>query len=223
VAAIVVAAGRSERLGRDKLFVELAGRPLLEWTLSAFEACELVDIVALVLSESNLSLGTSLARSGAFPKVGPIRLGGARRQDSVCAGLDAVGGYAWVAVHDGARPLLTPDLIERGIVAARETGAAIPGVQPKDTVKRVGAGCEVIETPDRSRLRAIQTPQVFRRDLLVAAYSNGCREVTDDAALLEAIGLRVVVYPGSYENLKVTTPDDVVVAEALLSRRLAAR
>ena len=223
VGAVVVAAGRSLRLGQDKLFVELAGRPVLAWSLAAFEACREVSAVALVLNEANEAAGRGLVLAGGFAKVRAACLGGARRQDSVLAGLLALGRCDWVAVHDGARPLVTPELIARGLKAAKETGAAIPGVPLKDTVKVVTGDASVAETPDRARLRAIQTPQVFRYDLLLDAYSRATSEVTDDAALLEAFGHPVVVYPGEYDNLKITTADDLVVAEALLRLRGSGR
>lgn len=225
VGAVIVAAGRSQRLGQDKLFISLAGRPVLAWTLAAFEACGAVSTVALVLNESNRSAGERLVREGGFAKVRSTCLGGARRQDSVLAGLrafDRQGSvrHGYVVVHDGARPLVTPELIERGVAAARAVGAAIPGIPVKDTVKIVGPDGMVAATPDRSCLRAIQTPQVFRFDLLLAAYESSTAEVTDDAALLEALGHPVVVYPGEYDNLKITTSDDLALAEALLRRTL---
>jgi len=219
VGAVVVAAGRSLRLGQDKLFVELAGRPVLARSLSAFELCPAVSAIVLVLNEANRDAGDRLVRAEGFAKVRAVCLGGVRRQDSVLAGLLALGQHDWVAVHDGARPLVTPELIERGLAAARQTGAAIPGVRLKDTVKVVGEDGAVSETPDRSRLRAIQTPQVFRYDLLLEAYRRSSAEVTDDAALLEALGQAVVVYPGEYDNVKITTSDDLAVAEALLRLR----
>lgn len=219
VGAVVVAAGRSLRLGQDKLFLELAGRPVLAWSLSAFEACPEVSSVALVLNELNHAAGRELVIKCRFAKVRAVCLGGGRRQDSVLAGLLALGRRDWVAVHDGARPLVTPELITRGLAAARRTGAAIPGVPLKDTVKVVWDDASVAETPDRARLRAIQTPQVFRYDLLLDAYRRATTDVTDDAALLEAFGHPVVVYPGEYDNLKITTVDDLAVAEALIRLR----
>ncbi len=219
VGAVVVAAGRSLRLGQDKLFVELAGRPVLAWSLAAFEACADVSSIALVVNESNDAAGRNLVAACGFAKVRAVCLGGIRRQDSVLAGLLALGHRDWVAVHDGARPLVTPDLIARGLAAARRTGAAIPGVPLKDTVKVVSGDECVAETPERARLRGIQTPQVFCYDLLLEAYRRATTEVTDDAALLEAFGHPVVVYPGEYDNLKITTADDLAIAEALVRLR----
>lgn len=222
VGAVVVAAGRSTRLGHDKLFVGVAGAEVLAWALRAFEESSEVGEIALVLNASNADRGRALVAAAGFSKVRHFCIGGARRQDSVRAGLAALAGCEWVAIHDGARPLVTPDLIARGLAAARATGAAIPGVPLKDTVKVVrpdGTAELVAATPDRSALRAIQTPQVFRYELIVDAYRRAPGEVTDDAALLEVLGHPVVVYPGAYDNLKITTADDLVVAEALLLRR----
>jgi 2-C-methyl-D-erythritol 4-phosphate cytidylyltransferase len=219
VGAVIVAAGRSRRLGQDKLFAELAGRPVLAWTLSAFEECSSITSIALVLNEANAEAGARLVAAHGFGKVRSLCLGGERRQDSVLAGLIALGQHDLVAVHDGARPLVTPELIERGIAAARARGAAIPAVALKDTVKEVGPDGKVEATLDRSRLAAVQTPQVFRYDLLLAAYRHSTSDVTDDASLLEAQGIPVVVYAGAYENLKITTAEDLAVAAALLSLR----
>lgn len=219
VSAVVVAAGRSTRFGQNKLFLPLAGTPVLAWTLRAFEECPAVCTIALVLNAANLEAGRQLIAEYGLTKVRHLCLGGARRQDSVLAGLEALGGCEWVAIHDGARPLVTPDLVSRGLAAARATGAAIPGVPLKDTLKVVGPDDLVAATPERARLRAIQTPQVFGYRLILDAYRQARDEVTDDAALLEALGHPVRVYPGSYDNLKITTAEDLGVAEALLRRR----
>ena len=216
---VVVAAGRSSRFGRDKLFLEVEGRPVLAWTLLAFEACPSVDEVALVMSPENAEAGRALLVRERLTKVRHFRLGGARRQDSVLAGLRALD-CEWVGVHDGARPLVTRELIERGLAAARETGAAVPGVPLKDTVKLVDESGTIVATPDRALLRAIQTPQVFRRDLLLDAHARTPGDVTDDAALLEALGHPVKVFAGDYANVKITTAEDVDLAERLLRRRL---
>jgi len=219
VGAVVVAAGRSTRFGKDKLFLPLAGVPVLAWALGAFEECPAVDVVALVLSADSLDAGRRLVAEHGLAKVHHFCLGGLRRQDSVLAGLEALGGCEWVAIHDGARPLVTPDLVSRGVAAARATGAAIPGVPLKDTIKLVGPDDLVAATPERACLRAIQTPQVFGYRLILDAYRQVQGEVTDDAALLEALGHPVKVYPGSYDNIKITTAEDLDVAEALLRRR----
>jgi len=202
--------------GLDKLFAPLAGRPLLARTLAAFEECAAVDRVVLVLAMENLARGLALAEEEGLSKVRTVSPGGRRRQDSVREGLKALGGCDWVVVHDGARPLVTPQLIEAGLAAAQETGAAVCALPAQDTVKRVDEqGC-VVRTLDRRRLWLIQTPQVFRYDILLDAHERSRQPATDDAALVERLGQEVRVYPGSPRNLKVTTPDDLALAEALL-------
>ena len=214
-AAIIVAAGRGERMaGADKLWAPVAGRPLLAHTIAAFEACGAIDRVVLVVAKENLERGRELA--GAFATVRDVVAGGATRQESVRAGLDALDDAAWVVVHDGARPLVTPDLIERGFEAARETGAACCALPAPDTVKEANEAGAIARTLDRSRLWLAQTPQVVRYDLLVEAHRRAEGLATDDAALVEALGVEVRLYEGSPRNLKVTTPDDLAIAEALL-------
>lgn len=217
VGAVIVAAGRSARMeGVDKLFAPLGGRPLLAHALAAFEAAEAVDRLVLVLSRENLERGRALAAQLRLAKLEAVVAGGERRQDSVREGLRALGPCRWVVVHDGARPLVEPSLIARGVEAARGTGAAVAAVPVADTIKEVDEGGLVRRTPDRARLWAVQTPQVFRRDLLERAHREIVLDVTDDAAMVELLGNPVAVYPGSHRNIKVTTPVDLAVAEALL-------
>lgn len=220
VGAVVLSAGRSTRMaGLDKSFVSLAGQPLAAHALRAFEASPLVHEVVLVVSQANLDEAERLCRAGGFAKVSAVCLGGERRQDSVRLGLAALGPAEWVLVHDGARPLVSQRLIADGLAAARDTGAAVPAVRPKDTVKQLDAAGVIAATLDRERLAAVQTPQAFRRALLERAHAEVADDVTDDAAMVERLGVRVRLYEGDYANLKVTTPDDLAVAEALLARR----
>ena len=214
---MVVAAGRSVRMGGlDKLFAPLGGRPLLARTLAAFQACPAINRVVLVLAAENLARGLAMAEEDGLDKVRTVCLGGRRRQDSVWKGLEALGPCAWVVVHDGARPLVTAQLIEEGLRAARETGAAACALPAQDTMKRVDEHGLILRTVERRRLWLIQTPQVFRYDILREAHQRSRRTATDDAALVERLGHRVRVYPGSLRNLKVTTPEDLALAEALL-------
>jgi 2-C-methyl-D-erythritol 4-phosphate cytidylyltransferase len=220
VGAVIVAAGRGRRMaGVDKLLAPLAGRPLLVHTLAAFQECEAVQRVVLVMAADRLEEGRELVRAHGFDKVAAVCAGGERRQDSVRAGLEALGPCEWVAVHDGARPLVTARLIEEGLAAARETGAAICAVPVSDTIKEVTASGEVERTVERKGLWLVQTPQVFRYDLLLEAHRAARIEATDDAALVEAMGGRVRVYMGSPRNIKVTTPEDLALAEALVTGR----
>ena len=218
VGAVIVAAGGSTRMaGADKLFADLGGRPLLARALQSFQDSPLVHRIVLVLSAANLERGRALATEWGVDKLTAVCEGGPRRQDSVRLGLEALGPCDWVLVHDGARPLVSAELIERGLAAARETGAAVPAVPVADTVKLAAPDGTVERTLDRSRLWAAQTPQVFRYDLLLRAHREVAAEVTDDAAMLEALGLPVRLFEGSATNIKVTTPEDLRLAEALLA------
>ena len=219
VGAVILSAGRSARMaGVDKSFAALAGQPLILHALRAFEASPLVHEIVLVASQANLAEAERLCRAESLAKVRAVCLGGERRQDSVRLGLAALGPAEWVLVHDGARPLVSQRLIADGLAAAA-FGAAVPAVRPKDTVKQVDGAGEVTGTLDRGRLAAVQTPQAFRRSLLERAHAEVADDVTDDAAMVERLGIRVRVYEGDYANIKVTTPDDLAVAEALLARR----
>jgi 2-C-methyl-D-erythritol 4-phosphate cytidylyltransferase len=216
---IVVAAGASTRMnGIDKTFTPLGGVPLIARTVAAFEVSPQVGAIVIVVGEHNLGAVRRLAEGQAWRKVTSICVGGSRRQDSVANGLSELPPCDWVLVHDGARPFVDEILISRGLEAARATGAAIPGIPPKDTVKVVDASDVVQSTLDRNSLRIIQTPQVFRRDILEKAHCEVTADVTDDAAMVESLGASVRVFTGSYRNIKVTTPEDKAIAEALLKQ-----
>lgn len=221
--AIIVAAGSSRRMeGSDKLWSPLAdasgnSRPLLAYPLGTFQACSLVTSIVLVVAEGARDRARELARDERADKVCAIVQGGERRQDSVRAGLEALGECRWVIVHDAARPLITADLIEQGLEVAQETGASTTALPAPDTVKESEDGTVVTRTLDRSRLWLTQTPQTFACDLLLEAHRRSSGDVTDDAALVEAMGVKVRLYAGSSRNLKVTTPEDLVVVQALLA------
>jgi len=213
VTALIVAAGRSQRMGgQDKVFAPLAGRPLLVHSVETFLATPLVDEIIIVLHPERLEAGRKAAQEYNWPARVRFCSGGARRQDSVRSGLEQIAGEGWVLIHDGARPFLRLALIERGLAAAIATGAAVPGVEPIDTVKRVSERGLVRETLPREQLRAIQTPQIFRLALIRNAHEKFAREgqnFTDDAAMLEALGWPVTVFPGEADNFKITTPEDL--------------
>lgn len=216
--AIVVAAGESRRMGgQDKLLIAVGGRPLITHTLRAFETCAAVAQVVVVLSEHNAAGVLPLLRP--FRKVTRTCRGGRRRQDSVRNGLYTLPACDWVVVHDGARPLVTPAIISRGLAVARQTGAAAAAMPVVDTLKAAREDGTVIRTVPRAGLWAVQTPQVFRYDLLLAAHEQIAEDVTDDCAMLERLGHPVRLYEASRLNLKVTTPEDVDIADALLRRR----
>ncbi len=217
VGAVIVAAGASTRMGGiDKVMAPLGERPLIAHPLLTFEGSPLVDALVLVVSAANLDWARGLVEALGLAKVRDVCPGGALRQESVRLGLEALGHCDWVLVHDGARPFVSPRLLEDALMAAQETGAAVPALPLADTVKEVD-GDAVVRTLDRSRLRAVQTPQAFRYDLLLEAHRRASGEVTDDASLVEAMGITVKVFPGSPYNLKVTTPADLELARALLA------
>ena len=219
--AVIVAAGRSSRMGGvDKTFAPLLGTPLIAHTVERFEAHPAVTEIALVLAAESVERGQELAASRGWRKVARVCAGGERRQDSVYNGLAALSPCDLVLVHDGARPCLDAATLERGIEAAVEHGAAVAGTPVKDTIKRVSPELLVEETPERARLWAAQTPQVFRYDLLMQAHRICEADVTDDAAMVESLGHEVRMFEGTYENIKVTTAGDLVVAEAFLREML---
>ena len=222
IGVVVVAAGSSTRMeGVDKTFAPLLGRPLITHTLDRFEEFPQVAEIVLALAADSLELGRSLVRDRGYRKVSQVCAGGARRQDSVRAGLEALDLCQWVMVHDGARPGLDSALLLRGLEAAAASpdGAAIAGVPVKDTIKVVDVDGLVTDTPPRETLWAAQTPQVFGYDLLCRAHAEFEGDATDDAMMVEALGCQVSMFTGSYENLKVTTPEDLVVMEAVLRGR----
>ena len=220
VGVVIVSAGASTRMaGVDKTLVELAGMPLIARTVDVFESCDAVGTVVLVVSRDDLNDVAEISRQREWKKVVHVRLGGARRQDSVWIGLKALPECEWVVVHDGARPLLTSKTIEDGLLTAQATGAATAAVPVTDTIKVVADDGRVVETLDRRTLASIQTPQVFKYDLLHAAHEETTADFTDDASMLEARGVAVEVFVGDRANIKVTTPEDLVIAAALLAAR----
>jgi 2-C-methyl-D-erythritol 4-phosphate cytidylyltransferase len=219
VGAVIVAAGSGERMGRlDKVSALLGGKPILAWVASTFHNSSLVNQIVIVLSKANLERGKRLVKENGWSKVSDICPGGRRRQDSVAAGLDRLQVCQWVVIHDGTRPFVTEDLIKRGLEAAEETGAAAAAVPVTDTIKIAGDDMFVRETPARKHLWAVQTPQVFRYDIITSAHRQIEAEVTDDASLVEQLGYRVKLYMGAYDNIKITTPSDLALAEVLLKK-----
>jgi 2-C-methyl-D-erythritol 4-phosphate cytidylyltransferase len=215
-AAIIVAAGAGTRFGEMKQFAYLRAKPVLEWTLERFETHAGVGAVVLVLPDEN-DLKHYRMR---YPKIVDIVRGGERRQDSVWQGfrLLTASEPEIVLVHDGARPLVPADLITRVIEAARAGGAAVPVLAVEDTLKEVRSGL-VAGTVDRTLLFRAQTPQGFRYDVLKRALDAARRDRifgTDESALVERIGLAVTAVPGDPRNIKITTPVDIPIAEALL-------
>ena len=221
--AVVVAAGSARRMeGIDKVLAALGGYPVLVHTLRTFQQCPLISEVVVVTREDLLVEIADLCRDFALTKVTKVVKGGKERIHSVQAGLNEVREDAeLIAIHDGARPLLPPDVLEEVLQTAARTGAAAPAVPVTDTVKRAQDGLAV-ETVDRSTLFAVQTPQVFQADLIRAAVHKALEDgevLTDDCAAVERLGMKVSLTRGSRENLKLTTPFDLVVGEAVLAAR----
>lgn len=215
---VVVAAGRSTRMGgTDKTFADVHGAPLVVHTLRRVAGSGAVTRIALVVADDAVERARAMITEYRIGKVVAVCVGGERRQDSVYAGLLALGECRWVAVHDGARPCVTNDVMERGLDAAQRWSAAVAAVPVKDTIKVVGDDDVIASTPERSSLWAAQTPQVFDYGLLMRAHRSATADYTDDAAMVEALGNSVRVFMGSYENLKVTTPEDLVFVSQLLA------
>ena len=220
VGVVIVAAGESRRMGGiDKVLVPLLGEPLIVHTVRPFEYHPSVDEIVLVTTEGGVSTLHSLVERHGWSKMICVCAGGHRRQDSVRLGLEKLSGCRWVLVHDGARTCVDSSIIDRGMDAVRSTGATVAAVPVKDTVKVVSDGMVVLSTLDRESLWAVQTPQVFRTELLVDAHRRCQEDVTDDAAMVEKMGHRVTVFMGSYDNLKVTTPEDLPLVAAILRSR----
>ena len=201
--------------GVDKMFALLGGKPLLARVVDVFQSCDLIAQIVVVVNKQSLEKCRQLVAEQAWSKVAEVCPGGERRQDSVAAGLSRLEGCHWVVIHDGARPLVTEDLIRRGLAEAQETGAAAAAVPVTDTIKVAGDDRIVHQTPPRQNLWAVQTPQVFRLDIITEAYSRIEDDVTDDASLVEQSGYKVKLYMGSYDNIKVTTPSDLALAGIL--------
>ena len=219
--AVIVAAGSASRMGGiDKVMAPLGGEPMIVKTVRAFQNCEAIAEIIIVTRQDLVAPIQELCRE--MDKVRAVVTGGASRQESVWLGLNAFSGKIQLAaVHDGARPLISWELIDRTVRAANSYGAAAPAIPVKDTIK-VEQGGLVESTPDRSHLRAVQTPQVFDFDLLRGALQKAREDgaaVTDDCSAVERLGMKIRLVEGEERNLKVTTPLDLKIAELLLEEK----
>ena len=225
VSAVIVAAGGSVRMGiaDSKQFIPLLSRPAIEYTLKSFQKCHLIKEIVIVCREQDNDRINKIIELNGFSKVSKLVKGGDSRADSVRNGIGACSESAkYYAIHDGARPLITVEEIERVVEAAFDTGAATLGTSVKDTIKVVDGFNNIESTPIRSQLRAVQTPQVFERDLYRFALENAGDNLinfTDDCSLIENMGGEVLVVKGNEENIKLTTPIDIVIAESILKSR----
>ena len=220
--AIIVAAGKSERMGAgtDKAFLSLGNKPVVAWSLLAFERCPDVDRIVLVVRKEQQVAAKAVARMFGISKLIAIVPGGNKRQESVQAGLAACDvDTRQVVVHDGARPCVTPDVISEVFKLAKRVGAATVGRRMTDTVKRVEKGTAVAGTENREKLWSVQTPQAFQFSVLANAYKAlGKNEVTDDCQAVELAGGTVRIYENRAPNFKITTVEDLQIASALLAK-----
>ena len=217
---LIVAGGRGTRMGgpQPKQFLELAGRPVLMHTLEAFDRWDASARLIVVLPEDQIDTWKRLCEAHVFSRIHRVVAGGETRFHSVRNGLGAVASNGLIAVHDGVRPLVAPSVIAACFAAAADGGAAVPVVPVVESVREVDAdgGSRPV---DRTRLRVVQTPQVFRADVLRAAYCLPYDpRFTDDASVVEASGVAVRLVPGNRENIKLTTPLDLLLAEQLMRR-----
>ncbi len=223
--AIIVAAGSSQRMGFDKLFADLGGRPVVAWSVAAFQACEAVGEIILVTRPEKEMGFRELAQADGWTKLRAILPGGAQRHLSVWNGLQNIASEAgdhYVAVHDGARPLVTPEVIARCLDLAQQAGAACCASPVTDTLKRADAQGRIASGVDRTNLWAMQTPQTSSLPLLVQAYRavlDAGETVTDETSALERIGHPVALLNGGDFNLKITYPQDLELARHLLAMR----
>jgi len=226
IAAVIPAAGSGIRMGltRPKQFLDLSGKPLLAVTLAHFQECDFIDKIVVVVSQEDIGYCLrEIVDKYKLNKVAKVVAGGKSRQQSVRKGIEVVGGGCeWVLVHDGVRPFVTTGLIGRVVTAAKSYRAVITGLPVKDTVKEVDDRGTVIGSVDRQRVWLVQTPQIFRWEDINRAHqtavSRRWEEGTDDAFLIERMGVPVKIIEGEEKNMKVTTPQDLEIAQFLISK-----
>lgn len=220
--AIIMAAGKGKRMGTNisKQFLPVCGKEILAWTVEKFENSPVVDEIILMAGAEGLEEVQELCDRYGWRKVSHIAIGGKERQDSVSNGLKLLSSQTEIVlIHDGVRPFLTEEMIENSIEGALHYGACIIGVPAKDTIKVCSPEGIAIQTPNRSTLWQIQTPQTFRKELICSAYQKAKCEGflgTDDASVAEYAGEKVMVREGAYSNIKITTKEDLLIAEAFL-------
>ena len=220
--AVVVAAGTAQRMGGDKMMLELGGMPILARTLCVMDACECIDEIIVVTQQEKIMDVAKLCRDYGVEKASKIVCGGQNRTESSLAGVCEISAKAkLVAIHDGARPLVDEEVVLRAVHSASLHKAAAPAVSIKDTVKIV-KGDVVVKTPNRATTKAVQTPQVFVPELIKAALTYVMQnelEVTDDCSAVELLDIPVRLTEGSDENIKITTPRDLMMAQLILDNR----
>lgn len=221
--AVIVAAGSGERMGNDKMFLDLCGKPVLLRAVIPYQNSDAVDEIVIVTRPENVQKVSEICSTEKMSKVKLVIEGGATRTESALAGVSAVSSKAEIiAVHDGARPFVSEKLIEEVINCAAKYMAAVPALPSTDTVKIVDDNGIVIASPDRSHVVSVQTPQAFNADILKGALSSAVTKglvLTDDCAAVEMMGAKVHTVNGDSDNIKITYPDDLVKAEAIIRTR----
>lgn len=221
--AVVLAAGNSQRMGRDKILMPIGGKPVIARTLEALQGSEFINEIIVVTRPEHLQEIADICHDNHITKTSKVVLGGKTRLKSSLIGVSNVSEKAgFIAIHDGARPFVTDKVIGRVITAARQSGAAAPAVMATDTVRILNAKGAVTDTPPRERVALMQTPQVFMSEMIKAALTRAVKkgtDVTDDCTAVEAMGYKVSIVAGDADNIKLTTARDLYVAEGILAER----
>lgn len=222
--AIIMAAGRGSRMGEsiNKQYLKIKEHPILYYTLKAFSQCDCIDEIIVVVAEGEMDYcREEIINKYNFLKVVNIVVGGMERKHSVLNGLKAVSNCDIVLIHDGARPFINEAIIRNAVLYANLYGATACGVKPKDTIKIVDDYGFSLQTPDREKLFCVQTPQAFKYDLILKCHMKIHNEdtmITDDTMVVEKYGNKVYLYEGSYDNIKITTPEDLELGKQILER-----
>lgn len=221
--AVIVAAGNSQRMGKDKILMEVNGKPVIAYTLEAFQKCERIDEIVVVTKLSNLADIADICNEYGITKTSKVVCGGKTRAESSLAGVLAVSDEAsYIAIHDGARPFASVNLIDRCVCTAQTNNVAVPAVSATDTVRILNKKGSVIATPDRDLVALIQTPQVFSADIIINALTKAVEKklpITDDCSAVEAMGIKANVVSGERDNIKLTTARDICIAEKIIEER----
>lgn len=218
--AVIVAAGSSQRMGSDKIMIRLGAMPVLARTVLAFENCPLIDEIIIVTRNEKLEQIADMCYKNGLHKVRQVVSGGATRMESALAGVSAVRhGAELIAIHDGARPLVTQEVIERTVYAAQKYRSAVPAIPSTDTLKTVDQDGFISGTVDRATTYRVQTPQVFDADLIKGALTKAVSQalpLTDDCSAMDIMGVKTFLVEGDPDNIKITTPNDLTAAEAIV-------
>lgn len=221
--AVILAAGNSQRMGRDKILMDIGGAPVIAYTLRAFQASHKIDEIVVVTKRDNIQPIADICNKYGITKARRVVEGGSTRMQSSLIGVcNANEEATLIAIHDGARPFPSPALIERTVCAAEEFSSAAPAVRATDTVRILNKKGAVVDTPDRDLVALIQTPQVFDADIIKGALTKAVEKdlpITDDCSAVENLGFKVAIIDGEPDNIKLTTQRDIYIAEKILSDR----